>query len=145
MAEKHFHKSPHFPQCFNGSGVALRAIGLGAECVNDYSLRVGSLPSEVRNTLSFLSSFCLRSVNRCLNTRYQMVTSWSLFPQTCSIRDVPWHHWAFFSNIEVLSIITHHQSVKMMDTFPRMTTFKIQSSEKISFFDLKELAVGLGF
>lgn len=58
-------KSPHIPPCFNGSGGAsIRASGLGDECVNNYSLGVGSSPPEVdythcspRLSISFCRSF----------------------------------------------------------------------------------------
>jgi len=51
---KSFAQISSLPSLFNGPGeAAIRAIGLGDECVNDYSLGVGSSPMQVDYTHSF--------------------------------------------------------------------------------------------
>lgn len=57
---KHLHKSVHFRSSNGPGGAAIRANGLRDECVNDYSVGVGSSPSQVDYSPSlFLLSSCL--------------------------------------------------------------------------------------
>lgn len=51
---KPFAQITSLPSLFNGpGGAAIRANGLRDECVNDYSLGVGSSPSQVNYSRSF--------------------------------------------------------------------------------------------